>query len=137
MAAGESCSTCADHKGLSKSKPLCSSSVARPPSRTCKPVRSSCWRGVIQKLTLLLIHSGIVREHLQGFSQEPFGPRHPTNRKFGEWLSLVEHLVRDQGVGGSNPLSPTISSLCLVLLNQAITTKSQQLHRNRILWKSG
>jgi hypothetical protein len=32
---------------------------------------------------------------------------HPQN-KFGEWLSLVEHLVRDQGVGGSNPLSPTI-----------------------------
>ena len=30
--------------------------------------------------------------------------------KFGEWLSLVEHLVRDQGVGGSNPLSPTIFS---------------------------
>ena len=29
---------------------------------------------------------------------------------FGEWLSLVEHLVRDQGVGGSNPLSPTILS---------------------------
>ena len=28
----------------------------------------------------------------------------------GEWLSLVEHLVRDQGVGGSNPLSPTIFS---------------------------
>ena len=25
----------------------------------------------------------------------------------GMWLSLVEHLVRDQGVGGSNPLSPT------------------------------
>jgi hypothetical protein len=29
-------------------------------------------------------------------------------QQFGEWLSLVEHLVRDQGVGGSNPLSPTI-----------------------------
>ena len=27
--------------------------------------------------------------------------------RVGEWLSLVEHLVRDQGVGGSNPLSPT------------------------------
>ena len=26
---------------------------------------------------------------------------------FGAWLSLVEHLVRDQGVGGSNPLAPT------------------------------
>ena len=30
------------------------------------------------------------------------------SKAFGEWLSLVEHLVRDQGVGGSNPLSPTI-----------------------------
>ena len=29
----------------------------------------------------------------------------------GAWLSLVEHLVRDQGVGGSNPLAP-ISSNC-------------------------
>jgi hypothetical protein len=56
----------------------------------------------------LLIHSGVVRVHLQGFSQEPFVPQLPPNRKFGEWLSLVEHLVRDQGVGGSNPLSPTI-----------------------------
>src|SRR5258708_2250286 len=28
---------------------------------------------------------------------------------FGEWLSLVEHLVRDQGVAGSNPVSPTNS----------------------------
>src|ERR1017187_5237792 len=32
---------------------------------------------------------------------------------FGEWLSLVEHLVRDQGVGGSNPLSPTILSILI------------------------
>jgi hypothetical protein len=31
-----------------------------------------------------------------------------THEFVGEWLSLVEHLVRDQGVGGSNPLSPTI-----------------------------
>src|SRR5579862_4719121 len=36
-------------------------------------------------------------------------PRSAGNRRaiVGEWLSLVEHLVRDQGVGGSNPLSPT------------------------------
>jgi hypothetical protein len=33
----------------------------------------------------------------------------------GEWLSLVEHLVRDQGVGGSNPLSPTISFQALTI----------------------
>jgi hypothetical protein len=32
----------------------------------------------------------------------------PVFSRVGEWLSLVEHLVRDQGVGGSNPLSPTI-----------------------------
>src|SRR5271165_1643957 len=37
----------------------------------------------------------------------------------GEWLSLVEHLVRDQGVGGSNPLSPTI---CFQLLTAAART---------------
>ena len=34
----------------------------------------------------------------------------------GEWLSLVEHLVRDQGVGGSNPLSPTINPKQLIEL---------------------
>ena len=34
----------------------------------------------------------------------PIPAREPS---VGEWLSLVEHLVRDQGVGGSNPLSPT------------------------------
>src|SRR5271166_1897829 len=35
-------------------------------------------------------------------------PELPAQRlRVGEWLSLVEHLVRDQGVGGSNPLSPT------------------------------
>ena len=34
-------------------------------------------------------------------------PSWPAPSNVGEWLSLVEHLVRDQGVGGSNPLSPT------------------------------
>src|SRR5579863_10148630 len=29
--------------------------------------------------------------------------------RFGAWLSLVERLVRDQEVGGSNPLAPTNS----------------------------
>ena len=36
-----------------------------------------------------------------------FLPHCFANDSVGEWLSLVEHLVRDQGVGGSNPLSPT------------------------------
>src|SRR5437016_9082654 len=39
--------------------------------------------------------------------------------RVGEWLSLVEHLVRDQGVGGSNPLSPTILSLDLPIVYAA------------------
>jgi hypothetical protein len=33
-----------------------------------------------------------------------------TIRLVGAWLSLVEHLVRDQGVGGSNPLAPTTTN---------------------------
>ena len=37
-------------------------------------------------------------------------PHRSRGGSVGEWLSLVEHLVRDQGVGGSNPLSPTKSS---------------------------
>ena len=37
-------------------------------------------------------------------------------RLVGEWLSLVEHLVRDQGVGGSNPLSPTNCFQSLTIL---------------------
>jgi hypothetical protein len=40
-------------------------------------------------------------------------PRRSRGGSVGEWLSLVEHLVRDQGVGGSNPLSPTNLSLAL------------------------
>ncbi len=45
-------------------------------------------------------------------------------RTFGEWLSLVEHLVRDQGVGGSNPLSPTNLSLVVSLTYAAIVEPS-------------
>ena len=37
----------------------------------------------------------------------PAFPGSRSQPSVGEWLSLVEHLVRDQGVGGSNPLSPT------------------------------
>jgi hypothetical protein len=48
--------------------------------------------------------------------------KRPSNRKFGEWLSLVEHLVRDQGVGGSNPLSPTIT---LIMNNLALVLTSK------------
>lgn len=35
------------------------------------------------------------------------GSRKPVNG-IGMWLSLVERLVRDEEVGGSNPLIPTI-----------------------------
>ena len=43
--------------------------------------------------------------------------------RVGEWLSLVEHLVRDQGVGGSNPLSPTI-----LFLHLRLNTKLKMHH---------
>src|SRR5690606_10575270 len=39
----------------------------------------------------------------------PRGPRATVERsRAGEWLSLVEHLLREQGVAGSNPVSPTM-----------------------------
>jgi hypothetical protein len=47
---------------------------------------------------------------------------------FGEWLSLVEHLVRDQGVGGSNPLSPTI------IFNRLQTNGPDPLVLAQVLW---
>src|SRR6266436_5263258 len=31
----------------------------------------------------------------------------PPAKDVGVWLSLVEHLVRDEGVAGSNPATPT------------------------------
>ena len=47
------------------------------------------------------------RSALRGKTRQAAPQRYALQPKFGEWLSLVEHLVRDQGVGGSNPLSPT------------------------------
>src|SRR5690606_736669 len=39
----------------------------------------------------------------------PRGPRAPVERsRAGEWLSLVEHLLREQGVAGSKPVAPTM-----------------------------
>src|SRR5689334_12377515 len=35
----------------------------------------------------------------------------PCSPHVGAWLSLVEHSVRDRGVGGSNPLAPTNSAI--------------------------
>src|SRR5271157_895634 len=56
-------------------------------------------------------------KRIQGAKRARPGPNDALQQpKFGEWLSLVEHLVRDQGVGGSNPLSPTILSLILSML---------------------
>ena len=48
------------------------------------------------------LHSGLQRDAYPEAAGD--------NQSVGEWLSLVEHLVRDQGVGGSNPLSPTNKS---------------------------
>jgi hypothetical protein len=50
----------------------------------------------------------------------------------GEWLSLVEHLVRDQGVGGSNPLSPTISNQVLADTRRA--GEQQALPQKDLHW---
>jgi hypothetical protein len=66
----------------------------------------------------------------------------PTYEFVGEWLSLVEHLVRDQGVGGSNPLSPTIiderGHKLSNRLHQRVVTrfKEERIRReHQTLWK--
>ena len=44
------------------------------------------------------------------FGYEPKGQGFESLRAhhIGKWLNLVEHLVWDQGVAGSNPVFPTI-----------------------------
>jgi hypothetical protein len=45
-------------------------------------------------------------------SQAPKCRRHKTEpQNVGVWLSLVVHLVRDEGVAGSNPATPTNRSI--------------------------
>ena len=63
--------------------------------------------------------------HLAG----ALGIGRPSN--VGEWLSLVEHLVRDQGGGGSNPLSPT--NYFQPLTDGAKTSKPTHLVLARVL----
>jgi hypothetical protein len=46
-------------------------------------------------------------KRLNGPGKLCWGAEQATLRALGAWLSLVESLVRDQEVGGSNPLAPT------------------------------
>src|SRR5215216_2323060 len=61
---------------------------------------------VVARAALVLVNrhgrENITRSAL---AQIPWGGY--TGRSVGAWLSLVEHSVRDRGVGGSNPLAPT------------------------------
>src|SRR5450755_2282387 len=57
----------------------------------------------------------------------------PVSLFVGEWLSLVEHLVRDQGVGGSNPLSPTNSNQ--VLADARRVGEKQGLPKKDLHWR--
>ena len=67
-------------------------------------VRRAARLRVVQKI---LIHC-VERTLLPRVSRQGYRRKRPTKNRIGEWLSLVEHLLREQGVGGSNPLSPTI-----------------------------
>jgi hypothetical protein len=69
--------------------------------------RSQHGLGQRQRPTEKIAQNAIISLFVSALDATQF---HSTSAKVGEWLSLVEHLVRDQGVGGSNPLSPTNSS---------------------------
>jgi hypothetical protein len=63
----------------------------------------------------VLLHSRkCARVSCHPYQDDGAGRPTQASRSIGEWLSLVEHLVRDQGVGGSNPLSPTIFKLQII-----------------------
>jgi hypothetical protein len=47
-------------------------------------------------------------ERLPGRSADAISRPRLALANVGVWLSLVEHLVRDEGVAGSNPATPTI-----------------------------
>ncbi len=51
------------------------------------------------------------------------------NAHVGAWLSLVERLVRDQEVGGSNPLAPTIYLPSFQIITAAGSFCSEPLFR--------
>ena len=57
---------------------------------------------------------------------------------FGDWRSLVAHFVRDEGVGGSNPLSPTNSekpayglAFCCPEFNEDENLRGQEVRLER------
>ena len=54
---------------------------------------------------------------------------------FGAWLSPVEHLLWEQGAGGSNPLAPTIfyKGLRVLARNPFLVLSGQILSGNQAL----
>src|ERR1039458_5643395 len=67
-----------------------------------------------------VVSATLIQAQSRGKSARPRPQDTLLQPMFGEWLSLVEHLVRDQGVGGSNPLSPTIFSITYRLANPTL-----------------
>ena len=60
---------------------------------------------------LVMIVIALVAQLDRAFGYEPKGQGFESLRAhhyIGKWLNLVEHLVWDQGVAGSNPVFPTI-----------------------------
>ena len=59
----------------------------------------------------VLVSNALVAQLDRVFGYEPKGRGFESLRAHhivGKWLNLVEHLVWDQGVAGSNPVFPTI-----------------------------
>ena len=58
----------------------------------------------------LNVANALVAQLDRVFGYEPKGQGFESLRAhhIGKWLNLVEHLVWDQGVAGSNPVFPTI-----------------------------
>jgi hypothetical protein len=57
--------------------------------------------------------------------------RHHLPYTVGAWRSLVAHLLWEQGVGGSNPLAPTISFSSFTAANTRFPAPSTPMLKGR------
>ena len=65
--------------------------------------------GQVQRSSARLLHGEFFRD-FQGLPQAAAYRYNPASYDIGVWRSPVAHLVRDEGVAGSNPATPTIGN---------------------------
>ena len=108
-----------DGLGRERDQPAAPQAAARPPLSAASPGRQGRWCVAIQRSSIesiSAIRACLRRRKVDAISRP----------LVGVWLSPVEHRVRDAGVAGSNPATPTslFNSLCFA--SAAVRCDAQQ-----------